>query len=336
MKRGARNSRHRRLIRNRARSRETADDGKARLYFKTKLGRSYIGRAEDALKLPELRRLRGKVKLIFTSPPFPLNKKKAYENLQRRKYLNWLASLSEDLGDFLDPRGSIVVEIGNAWEPGSPTFSTLPIETLIEIKEAGRFVLCQEFITFNPARLPAPAHWVNVRRIRVKDAFTRIWWMSKTPYPDARNTRILIPYSEDMKRLLKRRRYNWGERPSEYRIGRTSFLRRHRGAIPPNVIDVGGTRSRDPYIDYCNSRGIPLHPARMPASVARFFVKFLTRPGDIVLDPFAGSNVTGSVAEELGRRWIAIEPEVQYAAGSRGRFQGAKSGRRLSKKGHGA
>lgn len=308
------------MIRRRGRIRTSEGRGKVRLAYKTKLGRFYWGRAEDALMLPELLRLRGRVKLIFTSPPFPLNKKKAYDNLQRRRYLNWLAALAEDFRDLLHPKGSIVVEIGNAWEPGAPVFSTLPVETLLEIKAAGRFVLCQEFVTFNPARLPAPAHWVNVRRIRVKDAFTRIWWMSKTPYPDARNTRVLVEYSDDMKRLLRTRRYNWGTRPSEYRIGRTSFLHRHRGAIPPNVLVVGGTASRDSYIDYSDRQGYTLHPARMPAEVARFFIKFLTRPGEIVLDPFAGSNVTGASAEELGRRWVSIEPEIEYVYGSRGRF----------------
>ncbi len=39
-----------------------------------------------------------------------------------------------------------------------------------------------------------------------------------------------------------------------------------------------------------------------------------------MLDPFAGSNTTGAVAEELGRQWIAVEPDADYIAGSVGRF----------------
>jgi len=54
----------------------------------------------------------------------------------------------------------------------------------------------------------------------------------------------------------------------------------------------------------------------------RFFIEFLTEPGDLVLDPFAGSNTTGAVAEELRRKWIAIEKNREYAEDSELRFQG--------------
>ena len=58
----------------------------------------------------------------------------------------------------------------------------------------------------------------------------------------------------------------------------------------------------------------------MPSGLAEFFIKFLTKPKKLVLDPFAGSNTTGAVAENLGRRWLAIEPNESYLEGSRGRF----------------
>ncbi len=50
------------------------------------------------------------------------------------------------------------------------------------------------------------------------------------------------------------------------------------------------------------------------------FIAFLTEPGELVLDPFADSNTTGAVAERLGRRWISLERDAQYAAGSELRF----------------
>ena len=49
----------------------------------------------------------------------------------------------------------------------------------------------------------------------------------------------------------------------------------------------------------------------------------MTDPGDVVLDPFAGSNTTGAVAERLGRRWLAIEANPAYAESSRVRFESA-------------
>jgi site-specific DNA-methyltransferase (cytosine-N4-specific) len=195
------------------------------------------------------------------------------------------------------------------------------MKALLSFLEAGGFHLCEEFVCFNPARLPSPAQWVNVQRERVKDAFTRAWWMSPNEHPKANNRRVLTPYSDDMKQLLKNRRYNSGARPSQHHIGKKSFLRDHGGAIPPNVLVVSNTLSNgDFYLAFCRTQGLVPHPARMPARMAEFFVKLLTTEGDLVLDPFAGSNVTGYVAEKLGRRWISIEAEQQYVTTSRARF----------------
>jgi site-specific DNA-methyltransferase (cytosine-N4-specific) len=223
--------------------------------------------------------------------------------------------------------------MGNAWEPKQPVMSTLAMETLLEFKKAAKLHLCQEFIWYNPAKLPTPAAWVTIRRIRVKDAFTRLWWLSPNPYPKADNRRVLTPYSGSMRSLLRTRKYNAGRRPSEHLIGQTSFFQDNGGAIPPNVIEnseeevnnllVGGnTSNSDPYQAYCKEQSLTPHPARMPISLAKFFVNLCTEPDDLVLDPFGGSNTTGAAAEELGRRWVTIEANYDYAAAGRGRFQG--------------
>jgi len=306
-----------------------SSDGGRPLYS-TPLGRFYTGTAESVLELPEVRRLRRKVKLVFTSPPFPLNRKKRYGNLEGRRYLLWLSTFSESLREFLEPRGSIVIEVGNAWEPGTATFSTLPMEALLEFKRAANLHLCQEFIYFNPAKLPTPAQWVTVKRVRVTDAFTRIWWMSMSPNPDADNSRVLRPYKDDMRKLLATKTYNHGRRPSEHHISSTAFLKDNGGSIPANVLVVSNTNSSDAYLSYCKERGLKPHPARMPMDVARFFIKFLTKPGEYVLDPFGGSNVTGAAAEELGRRWVTIEADMDYGRGSFGRFQSRVSPSRVT------
>ena len=278
------------------------------------------GKAESALRSPFLESYLGRVHLIFTSPPFPLNRKKAYGNLIGKTYEDWLASFSKPLVEFLKPDGSIVIEIGNSWNPGEPTMSTLGLKSLLRFLESGDLNLCQQFVYQNPARLPSPAQWVNVKRIRVKDAFTHIWWMSPTPWPKANNRNVLIPYSDAMLKLLETKAYNSGHRPSEHSIGTESFLRDNGGAVPPNVITAANTRSSDPYLAYCKENQIRPHPARMPEQIAKFFIEFLTEPDDIILDPFAGSNVTGSVAESLGRRWISIEARREYAEASKSRF----------------
>jgi DNA modification methylase len=282
--------------------------------------------------------VRGAVGLIFTSPPFPLNRKKRYGNRRGEEYLDWLRSLAKPLGDLLTPDGSLVVEMGNAWEPGEPVMSTLALRALLNLLDAGDFKLCQQFVVFNPARLPSPVQWVNVKRFRVKDAYTNVWWMSRTATPKADNRKVLVEYSSRMKTLLKRGNYNSGHRPSEHKIGDTSFLADNGGAIPPNVLTISNTGSTDAYRRYCKDHGLRMHPARMPTELADFFIRFLTDKGDLVFDPFAGSNTTGSVADRLERRWLSVEPELEYIRGSRGRFElpagGTARGRRRSRDDH--
>ncbi len=302
--------------------------------YRTKLGRLLMGKVEDALD-SDLAKVKGKVDLIFTSPPFPLNRKKKYGNLTGDDYVKWLAGLAPALTELLTPTGSIVVELGNAWEPGRPVMSLLSLKALLEFLERGDLNLCQEFVCHNPARLPSPAQWVNVERIRVKDSYTHVWWMAPTDFPKANNRRVLTEYSDAMKGLLKRQSFNAGKRPSGFNISPTGFLRSNGGAIPANVIEVedeeetpesllvlSNTTSNDAYAKYCRERDFTPHPARMPPGLPRFFINLLTEPGDLVLDPFGGSNMTGAVAEELGRKWLAIEPESEYVQASRGRFQG--------------
>ena len=260
------------------------------------------------------------VNLIFTSPPFPLNRAKSYGNMTGQEYLEWLKKLAVLFSSVLAEDGSVVIEIGNAWEAGIPIQSTLPLEALLAFKNAGNFKLCQEFIHYNPARLPSPIEWVNKKRIRVKDSFTRIWWLSNSSTPKANNKNVLAPYSKQMKKLLDTGKYNSGKRPSEYDIGEKSFSIDNGGAIPSNVLIASNTVSNDPYLQYCKKHNLDIHPARMPKELPNFFIRFLTDEGDLVLDPFAGSNTTGQIAEELKRHWIAIEAEQKYIDGSKGRF----------------
>jgi site-specific DNA-methyltransferase (cytosine-N4-specific) len=302
------------------------------LVYRTGLGAMYVGKSESFLISAKSKRTHGKVQLVFTSPPFPLNERKRYGNLTGRRYINWLASFAPLFRDVLTEDGSIVIEIGNAWEPGRPVMSTVVLEALLKFLKRGGLHLCQEFIWYNSARLPSPVQWVNVERVRVKDAFTRFWWMSPSERPKADNRRVLREYGADMKKLIKTGHYNAGIRPSEHRVGQRSFARDNGGAIPPNVfygeqaesvtnlLKGSNTSNRDQYQLFCREKEIPAHPARMPAELAEFFIRFLTDNGDLVLDPFAGSNTTGAVAETLGRHWISCEAEWQYAAPSIVRF----------------
>lgn len=288
--------------------------------YRTRYGRIFQGKAENILSLPSLQAFNGRINLIFTSPPFPLNTKKRYGNLNGDEYIEWLTDFASIFRELLTDDGSLVVELGNAWEPGRPVMSTLALKALLSLQERGDLSLCQEIIWHNPARLPSPAQWVTIDRIRLKDSFTRFWWMSPSDRPQADNRRVLKNYSPHMQRLLERQSFNAGRRPSQHYISEKAFLANNGGAISPNVLSIPNTRSTDSYQKFCREQNLDPHPARMPPELADFFISFLTKEGDLVLDPFAGSNTTGAAAETLKRFWISIEPDDDYIQSSKGRF----------------
>jgi site-specific DNA-methyltransferase (cytosine-N4-specific) len=225
--------------------------------------------------------------------------------------------------------GSFVLNIGGSYNPGEPTRSLYHFELLLAlVKEIG-FHLAQECFWYNPAKMPMPAEWVTVRRIRVKDSVEYVWWLSKTPWPKANNRRVLRPYSKDMERLnqkgLKRT-----TRPSGHIIKPSFSKVASGGSIPPNLVEddspsdllrFGNNAANDSYTSRCKEASVKIHPARFPAALPEFFVNLLTEPDDLVLDPFAGSNTTGAVAERLDRRWIAVELDETYLRASKFRFE---------------
>ena len=97
------------------------------LVYQSKRGQMYWGTAEAALRSDALKKYRGQVQLVFTSPPFPLNRKKRYGKRQGEDYVNWLAGFAPLFKQLLKKDGSIVMELGNAWLPGSPVVSPLAL-----------------------------------------------------------------------------------------------------------------------------------------------------------------------------------------------------------------
>lgn len=292
-----------------------ATQTRARQFYSTNLGIAWHGDAKEVLaQIPS-----SSVQAIVTSPPFALRRVKSYGNPPEHEYVEWFSNFAREFHRVLRDDGSLVIEIGGAWLPKSPTRSIYHFELLVALVRDEGFHLAEEFYWYNRAKLPSPAQWVTIERSRVKDAVTPIWWLGKTERPKASNLRVLRPYSPKMIQLFERG-YNDGLRPSGHKIG-SKFNTDNGGSIPPNLIEVSHTNSRDPYQVYCRERGLAVHPARFPREIPKFFVKFLTEPGDLVIDPFAGSNMTGAVAESLDRRWLAIELDERFLRGSVGRFQ---------------
>lgn len=258
------------------------------------------------------------VDLVITSPPYALEFQKEYGNKSKDQYIQWFMSFAEQIHRILKQTGSFVLNIGGSYINGMPIRSLYHFKLLIELCDGLGFYLAQKCFWYNPAKLPAPAEWVNVRRIRIKDAIEYVWWLSVSPWPKADNRQVLAAYSDDMLRLIQKG-YRAKQRPSGHNITK-KFQRDSGGSIPSNVIVRGNNDSNSNYIQRTRDAGMRVHPARFPSSLPDFFIRFLTVENDLVLDPFAGSNTTGAVAESLGRRWIAIENNEAYVSNSKLRF----------------
>jgi len=282
--------------------------------YSTALGAAYVADSRELLaSLPD-----ESVDLVVTSPPYALHFKKEYGNVEKCQYEEWFKPFAVEIRRVLKSTGSFVLNIGGSFNSGTPTRSLYHFKLLIALVEEIGFCLAQECFWYNPAKLPAPAEWVTVRRQRVKDSVEYVWWLSKSAWPQANNRNVLVPYSADMRRLI-RRGYRAKVRPSGHSITH-KFQADRGGSIPPNMIQRGNNESNSQYIAACRDAGLKVHPARFPSALPDFFIKLCTSPGQLVVDPFAGSNMTGFVAESIGRRWIASELSAEYVRASALRF----------------
>jgi DNA modification methylase len=294
-------------------------------FYETEHGAAYLADSMELLaQLPD-----ESVNLIFTSPPYALHFKKEYGNVHKEEYVEWFLGFARQFYRVLKQDGSFVLNIGGSYNKGVPTRSIYHFKLLIALVEEIGFHLAQECFWYNPAKMPMPAEWVTVRRVRIKDSVEYVWWLSKTPHPKANNRNVLRPYSADMLRL-NQRGVRETVRPSGHNI-RSGFTEiSSGGSISSNVIEeaeaedmlkFGNNAANDNYTLRCKDAGLKIHPARFPAALPEFFVKLLTDESDIVYDPFAGSNTTGAVAEKLERRWLASENVQDYLEASKFRFE---------------
>lgn len=285
--------------------------------YTTKLGAVYCG---DSLEL--INQLEDdSINLVMTSPPFALLRKKEYGNEDQDQYVEWLGEFAKRILPKLKEDGSLVVDLGGAYERGTPVRSLYNFKVLIYFVDKLGYKLAEEFYWYNPSKLPSPIEWVNKRKIRVKDAVNTVWWFSKSDFPKSDITKVLQPYSDRMKKLLNdpEKYYSAKERPSGHQIS-TSFSNDNGGAIPPNLLQISNSESNSKYLAYCKKLDIKSHPARFPAKLPEFFIKMLTDEDDLVVDIFGGSCTTGEVCEGLNRRWKCFELDRTYIANSIFRF----------------
>lgn len=285
--------------------------------YKTTFGQAFIGDSLELLAaLPD-----ESINLVVTSPPFALLRKKEYGNKEQVHYIDWLIQFAKLIREKLANDGSFVLDLGGSYERGSPTRSLYNFRVLLRFCDELGFVFCEDFYWHNPSKLPSPIEWVNRRKLRVKDSVDTIWWFGKTPWAKSNISNVLTEYSDRMKTLIKDPDgfFSAAKRPSGHDIT-MKFGKDNGGAIPPNLLQIPNSESNGQYTTACNAVGVKRHPARFPAKLPQFFIKMLTDPDDLVVDIFAGSNTTGMVAEQEGRRWLAFDESAEYIAASAFRF----------------
>ena len=219
----------------------------------------------------------GSVNLIMTSPPFGLVRKKDYGNVHANEYVDWFKSFAIEFHRVLADNGSLVIDIGGAWNKGYPTRNLYHFKLLIMLCEEVGFHLAQDLYWWNPSKLPTPAEWVTVRRLRVKDAVNTVWWLSKTPWPKASNRRVLQPYSPSMQTLLAKG-YTAKKRPSGHDISE-KFRINNGAAIPPNLLAIPNTESNSFYLRYCEKMGFRAPPRSVSGRTTRILHSHADRPG---------------------------------------------------------
>lgn len=263
------------------------------------------------------------INLVFSSPPYALVRPKKYGNLTGSDYVQWTVNLGREWKRMLVDDGSLVLNLGTAWLPGAPCQSEYQERVLLAFLDELKFSLAQKLLWYNPAKLPTTP-WVCQQRIRLSPSEEVVYWLGKTPRPYADTRSLLRPYSASHRKRMETGKVSRQGSPSadwdgKHSAGSNRFVD-CGGAIPRSVIVAANSNSADPYVRGSKEIGLPVHGARMPVALAETVIKLTTREGDVVFDPFMGSNVVGRTAEALGRRWIGNDISLTYAAGSALRF----------------
>lgn len=267
------------------------------------------------------------VHLVLTSPPYPLRKSRAYGNPCAKEFVAFLTDALDPLIKTLAPGGSIALNLSNdIFNPGLPSRSTYLERVVIALEDKGLHLM-DRLIWRNPTKPPGPVQWASKSRQQLNVEWEPVLWFSNDPKACfADNRRVLEPHTEKQQRLIAQggttAEADYGDGAYRRRVG--AFGNPTAGRIPRNVISVGHSSTEVTATRRLNAEmGLRAHGAMFPLRLARFLVDFLSRPGDLVADPFGGWNTTGLAAEQAGRRWITTEKMAQYAAGGATRFRNA-------------
>lgn len=289
---------------------------KVMLAFSTDLGIAIWGRCQDVFS-----RIDEPIHVCITSPPYALAIPRQYGNPSQDAYVDFICEALEPVVRNLVPGGSIALNISNdIFLPKSPARSLYRERLVIALYERLGLYKYEELIWHNPSKAPGPIQWASKNRVQLNVAWEPIYLFTNSPNDlRSNNQRVLQPHSERHLKLMtgggERRTTNYGDGANRLRPG--AFGRVTAGKIPRNVLTYGHRcHDQNELRQLAAADGLPVHPATMPKSLARFLVAFLSEKGDLVVDLFAGWLTTAAAAQEAGRRWIASEAVLEYVMGA--------------------
>ena len=258
------------------------------LEAKTKI---FLGDCKDILKqLPD-----NSIDLIFTSPPYADQRKNTYGGIHPCDYVNWFLPISKDLLRVLKPSGTFVLNIKEKVVQGER--STYVLELILELRKQGWF-WTEEFVWHKKNCFPGK--WSN----RFRDAWERLLQFNKSKKFNMYQDSVKVPIGDWAKGRLKnlsetdkirdnaKNGSGFGKNVSNW-VGKDTVY-------PTNVVHLATE---------CNNKN---HSAAFPESLPEWFIKLFTQEYDTVLDPFAGSGTTLTVAQKLQRNSIGIELVPDY------------------------
>ena len=294
------------------------------LGFSTELGVALWGSCHDVFGS-----LTDSIAVCVTSPPYPLASPRAYGNPNQYEWVDWMTRVLEPIVKRLLPGGSIAVNLSNdVFEPGLPSRSLYREKFVIAMSERLGMHKMDEMVWSNPSKAPGPFQWASKRRMQLNTGYEPVLVFCNDPLNSfADNRRVYQPHSEQHQKLIdsggeRRQRVN---SDGAYRIRPGAFANRTPGRIPKNVLSYGHSSAAQRRMrKLARDSGLPVHSASMPLALAMFLVQYLSRPGDLVVDPFGGTMTTAKACEELGRLWLASEIHAEYLMAGRFRFDATR------------
>ena len=243
----------------------------------------------------ELSAFPNQVDLIVTSPPYADARQRHYDSVAPHDYPDWFMSFHEVFWQALKPTGSLVLNMKDKIVNGvRQHYVWKTIQKLIDL---GWYCI-DDYIWHKKTSMPG--YWPT----RLRDAWEYVFHLAKVKTPYINQEAVKVPIALSTQQRLMR-----------FENLKSHFVRSSTGSgfqrdlanwsnkkkvLPTNVLHLSPEN---------RNQG---HPAVFPVALPQFFIQLLSKPNDLIVDPFAGSGTTGLAALALHRRCVLIDNQLIY------------------------